>query len=757
MTEQLLRSLQDKYTSGSLRPNDLDNSGLSLIHQAAADGQLTCLKWLIKHGGDPNLRSSDGSVPAHYAAGSGHLPILLYLHERSRQALAAKNNNGATLVYIAAQEGQLDCLIWLTKTASTSPDAQTVNGMTAAHVASQEGKYECLRYLITAAHARVDLRDEYGCTLLHYAAAGGHWKIAKWLMEHCDIGGGEQDMSGATALHVAAKAGREKATQILLKGGVSPDVKDHNDKTALEYALDNDHILCVNLLKEVTSQSLMDLKKKVRFNESVFTYDTSTLPNRKNTFSNRYKRKDRHDYFFDDDFQSQFDHWRSSPKTKRKRERKKKKVLYKGRSEYLVNNIPDKKAKSDETNISLDTPDILKNLNMNTDVVKNSPPEVPVRNGVPILPKRTSSVSLTTHNQQINDATFESKDYSFDSTATEEESSMDTTDVSSITSPRDLPDMPAETSSPRHPPEVPIRQNGINQHVLHQNSLSNDVKFHKTSSRPSKIQYFPPANSSALSRNNSSLSTVSPMLHPQYKSMVKNNKGDRPSYDATNYVPKTFMHKLKPTELKKSKNLRTSKLTNGHGLKDKPSFTNHVWNLDMGVTAQTDTIDYFSNNMLSQHKKASTWSTIRQGFSSFFNSIRQKRMDQTDQLTWPTTKPAQRGDIFSRFSIPNKSRKEFDDLFNSSAEGSYTTYNNKNTINSSFITTPTTESRKLTSLQSGYNAVQLSRFKTRALDNSLKGRSDFVSEIDTTNTSINSYIRRGNVRKPKERVNAIIW
>lgn len=56
MTEQLLRSLQDKYTSGLLRPNDLDNSGLSLIHQAAADGQLTCLKWLIKHGGDPNLR-----------------------------------------------------------------------------------------------------------------------------------------------------------------------------------------------------------------------------------------------------------------------------------------------------------------------------------------------------------------------------------------------------------------------------------------------------------------------------------------------------------------------------------------------------------------------------------------------------------------------------------------------------------------------------------------------------------------------------
>ena len=56
MTEQLLRSLQEKHTSGSLKPNELDNSGLSLLHQAASDGQLTCMKWLVKYGGDPGIR-----------------------------------------------------------------------------------------------------------------------------------------------------------------------------------------------------------------------------------------------------------------------------------------------------------------------------------------------------------------------------------------------------------------------------------------------------------------------------------------------------------------------------------------------------------------------------------------------------------------------------------------------------------------------------------------------------------------------------
>ena len=50
------RHLQEKYLSGKLRPNELDNTGLSLLHKAALEGQLTCFKWLIQQRGDPRLR-----------------------------------------------------------------------------------------------------------------------------------------------------------------------------------------------------------------------------------------------------------------------------------------------------------------------------------------------------------------------------------------------------------------------------------------------------------------------------------------------------------------------------------------------------------------------------------------------------------------------------------------------------------------------------------------------------------------------------
>jgi len=43
MSEQALRIIQEKYSSGTLRPNELDHSGLSLLHYAAFEGQMLCV------------------------------------------------------------------------------------------------------------------------------------------------------------------------------------------------------------------------------------------------------------------------------------------------------------------------------------------------------------------------------------------------------------------------------------------------------------------------------------------------------------------------------------------------------------------------------------------------------------------------------------------------------------------------------------------------------------------------------------------
>ena len=56
MSEQALRNIQEAYSNGTLRPNALDNSGLSLLHYAAYDGQLLCVKCLITYGADIHAR-----------------------------------------------------------------------------------------------------------------------------------------------------------------------------------------------------------------------------------------------------------------------------------------------------------------------------------------------------------------------------------------------------------------------------------------------------------------------------------------------------------------------------------------------------------------------------------------------------------------------------------------------------------------------------------------------------------------------------
>ena len=56
MSEQALRNIQEAYSTGTLRPNALDGSGLSLLHYAAYDGQLLCVKCLISYGADIHAR-----------------------------------------------------------------------------------------------------------------------------------------------------------------------------------------------------------------------------------------------------------------------------------------------------------------------------------------------------------------------------------------------------------------------------------------------------------------------------------------------------------------------------------------------------------------------------------------------------------------------------------------------------------------------------------------------------------------------------
>eukprot|EP00794_Sanderia_malayensis_P016763 gene16763-18457_t len=276
--KRTLKRLQEKCDAGTLEPNALDSNGLSLVHQFAYDGQVTCLKWLLKHGGSVTARSSEGCVAAHYAAAGGHLPILHLLKEQEVDSTGMKDNNYTYPLYIAAQEGQLDVVIWLTKHSSIPGSEAAKDGMTALHAAAQEGHLDCVRYLVQLADCSPLQADLSGCTPLHFAAAEGHSKVVKWLLEYGGAQANMRDKTGSTASHLVAEYNQIRVMKTLAKLDISLALQDDTGRTPMDICDEKGHVECLEFLREwlrVSSGSPNEAQqtrslslKKVRFDEN---------------------------------------------------------------------------------------------------------------------------------------------------------------------------------------------------------------------------------------------------------------------------------------------------------------------------------------------------------------------------------------------------------------------------------------------------------------------------------------------------------
>ncbi|MDO9268696.1 MAG: ankyrin repeat domain-containing protein [Methylobacter sp.] len=102
-------------------------------------------------------------------------------------------------------------------------------------LASQQGRSYVVRFLIEQ-NAVLDVRDQYGNNALWAACYAENGDCIDALI-HAGIDVNYQNAaSGATALVFAASSGREKVVEQLLAAGADPDLKTHDDFTALDLA-----------------------------------------------------------------------------------------------------------------------------------------------------------------------------------------------------------------------------------------------------------------------------------------------------------------------------------------------------------------------------------------------------------------------------------------------------------------------------------------------------------------------------------------
>jgi len=186
-------------------------------------GDATIAELLIRSKADVNARNKDEATPLHIAAAEGHADVADLLVKHGAD-VNAKNKYGAAPLHEAASNGHIEVAELLLRSGADL-NARNGLGSTPLHVAAHNGNLEVVEFLVKKG-ADVNLRNMYGATPLHEAAFNGHANVVR----------------------------------LLLESGADPSIRNNNGKTALEIARERGHAEVAELIKKLTSLSILDVE-----------------------------------------------------------------------------------------------------------------------------------------------------------------------------------------------------------------------------------------------------------------------------------------------------------------------------------------------------------------------------------------------------------------------------------------------------------------------------------------------------------------
>ena len=219
---------------------EADESGNNAIHWAIATGQTAVVEELLRRGVPVNIAKTDaakasnqvGWTPLHQAAAGGQVECLKILM-RFRPNLNARDANDMSSLHTAAWHNQEAAAKFLID-AGTPVNITRKDKVIPLEIASFFGHIAVVKMLI-ANGADVHWRVYDGNTCLHQAARNGQWAAMQALVEAgADIEAKRDD--GQTALHIAASSGQVVATTFLLTMGANVNAQTNDGVTPLATA-----------------------------------------------------------------------------------------------------------------------------------------------------------------------------------------------------------------------------------------------------------------------------------------------------------------------------------------------------------------------------------------------------------------------------------------------------------------------------------------------------------------------------------------
>ncbi|GLT76320.1 hypothetical protein SLA2020_479890 [Shorea laevis] len=270
----------------------------ALMKKAVVSGKLNLAGALIDHGGDVNVRDSDGRSMISVAVQAGNIDVVKTLIA-SRCSI---DNSIDQVLHLAAAMNRADLMVVLCANYKNL-DVNSVDssGRTPIHIAASCGFRGVIRFCLSIG-GNPEIQDKDGCTPLHLAAEKGHLDAVECLLEAStyskyalnkqgktafalavdnehsglydllnlgdvlnraaridDLNGikgclakgvkvNGRDQNGWTPLHRAAFKGRIESVKVLLSHGANVDVVDYNGYTPLHCAVEAGHMQVALLL-----------------------------------------------------------------------------------------------------------------------------------------------------------------------------------------------------------------------------------------------------------------------------------------------------------------------------------------------------------------------------------------------------------------------------------------------------------------------------------------------------------------------------
>ena len=241
------------------------------LHKAA-EGDVECVRELLKRGLNPNIKDRRGWTPLHYAVKAGHYDIVwLLLDYGANPNTPAGGWLGPTPLHMAVRNQNYD-MAKLLLNAGAKPDARDGWGRSPLHEAASSGNF-VITHLLLENGANVNAVDANGRTPLHMAVIESSPKepkekrlvrrgVVALLLKYGADPNIKDKYYSRTPLHYAARDGAVEVVKAMLEHGADPTIRDSKGKTPLDLAKEAGHDEVVQILTSYTPSAASTHKKR---------------------------------------------------------------------------------------------------------------------------------------------------------------------------------------------------------------------------------------------------------------------------------------------------------------------------------------------------------------------------------------------------------------------------------------------------------------------------------------------------------------